>query len=144
MLAASEPPKLRVLVVDGDVDTVDSTAKLLRLGGHHVETVANGRDAISRTIAFIPHVITLDIAMPAMNGYKTAHAIQQLALPNPPVLVAVSGYADAVNKRRSAEAGFDLYLSKPVEPHVFGQLSMLAERPGFLAEQVARLSLEHY
>src|SRR5262252_973385 len=112
MLATIEPPRLlRVLVVDNDSDTVDNTANLVRLTGHQVETASSGPQAIATVATFRPDITVLDLAMPGMDGYETARRIQRLVVPKPPVLVAVSGYADIQSKRQSAETGFDLYLA---------------------------------
>src|SRR5215813_11991586 len=106
MLATIDPHVLRVLVVDDDADTVDSTATLLRLCGNDVKTALRGIDAIACTAQFRPDVVMLDVAMPGMDGYQTALEIQRLDLPKPPVLVAVSGYGDIRAQRQAAEAGF--------------------------------------
>jgi CheY-like chemotaxis protein len=137
MLATIEP--LRVLVVDDDSDTVDTTSILLRLIGHKVETALNGRDAITRARKFKPHVAMLDLAMPAMDGYETAREFQRLSAP--PVLIAVTGHADIPSRRRAAEAGFDLCLLKPIDPGVYEELHLLVEQSGQLRAQHARLSL---
>lgn len=117
MLASIQPKPLRVLVVDDDSDTVDTTSILLRLVGHQVETALNGRDAVARARNFEPQLVMLDVGMPAMDGYQTARDLQRLA--SPPVLIAVSGYGDVQTRRKAAEAGFDLCLTKPVEPGIY-------------------------
>src|SRR5215470_8600813 len=125
MLATIGPHALRVLVVDDDSDTVDSTATLLRLCGNDVKTALRGIDAIACTAQFLPDVVMLDVAMPEMDGYQTAREIQRLVLRKPPFLVAVSGYGDVRAQRHAAEAGFDLHLLKPVPPEVFEELHVL-------------------
>lgn len=127
MLTAIEPHKLRVLVVDDDLDTVDSTATLFRLYGSDVKTAVRGADAVACAARFQPEVVMLDVGMPGMDGYQTAREIQRLALPRPPVLVAVSGYGDTRARYQAAEAGFDLHLLKPVEPNIFEELQVLVE-----------------
>src|SRR5215467_16377044 len=103
MLAVDAHEKLRVLVVDDDVDTVDSTAMVLRLVGHDAISALNGPDAITRASAYEPHIALLDLAMPRMDGYEVARQIQKLSLPRPPVLVAVSGFAHPEARNRAAE-----------------------------------------
>src|SRR5262245_28462760 len=127
MLATIEPRPLRVLVVDDDLDTVDSAAMVLQLSGYEVETAASGREALARLTRFEPDIVMLDIGMPAMDGYDTAREIQRLALAKPPVLIAVSGHADLGTRRRAAETGFDLHLAKPIEPAIIDQLQVLIE-----------------
>src|SRR5215813_7470221 len=107
MLAATVQDKVRVLVVDDDIDTVDSTAMVLRLQGHEVETASTGQGAIQRAVRFLPEIAVIDLAMPSMDGYETARQIQGLVLPKPPVLVALSGWAHPAARLKSAEAGFD-------------------------------------
>jgi len=136
MLATIEPARLRVLVVDDDFDTVDSMASLLRLTGYEVETASSGAQAIATVATFRPDVTMLDLAMPGMDGYETARQIQRLVVPRPPVLIAVTGYGDTQSKRRSAEAGFDLHLLKPVEISVLQEMRLLVGEKGRLAERV--------
>ena len=117
---------LRVLVVDDDVDTVDTSALLLQLDGHEVQTASNGGRTLERAAAFRPHLILLDIGMPGMDGYEVGRRIQGLSLPARLYLAAVTGYGWQDDKRRSAEAGFDLHLTKPVELETLrGLLSLL-------------------
>lgn len=134
-IESARPP--RVLVVDNDSDTVLSTATLLRLAGHEVETASTGLEAVASVITFRPDIALLDLAMPDMDGYQTALRIERLALPRPPVLVAVSGYGDVATQRRSAEAGFELHLLKPVEPSLLEELHLLVDRMNLLVGRVA-------
>jgi CheY-like chemotaxis protein len=106
---------LRVLVVDDDADTVDTSALLLQLDGHEVQTASDGVRTLERAAAFRPHLILLDVGMPGMDGYEVGRRIQGLSLPARPYLAAVTGYGWQDDKRRSAGAGFDLHLTKPVE-----------------------------
>lgn len=128
MLAAALGDRVRVLVVDDDVDTIGSAAMVLRLQGYDVETASTGQGAVEQTARFQPEIAMIDLAMPGMDGYEAARQIQRLALPKPPVLVAISGWAHADARLKSAEAGFDLHLGKPVEPQLFEELQLLVER----------------
>jgi len=116
---------LRVLIVDDDIDTVDSTAMLLRLGGHEVVTASSGLSALTLAAVFRPELVLLDIAMPGQDGYATAQRIQQLSVPRRPYIVAVTGWATQNHKRRSARAGFDLHLTKPVDGETHQTLAAL-------------------
>jgi len=136
MLATIEPARLRVLVVDDDSDTVTSTAQVLRLIGNEVETALSGPQAVRCVLTFQPDVAMLDLAMPGMDGYQTARQIQRLVVPRPPVLIAVSGYGDIQSQRKSAEAGFDLHLLKPVELSALEEMRLLVGQMGRLAEGV--------
>jgi len=62
---------LRVLIVDDDIDTVDSTAMLLKLRGREVVTASTGLSALTLAAVFRPELVLLDIAMPGQDGYAT-------------------------------------------------------------------------
>jgi PAS domain S-box-containing protein len=110
--SSSAPPR-RVLIVDDNEDSADSLAMLLELEGHVVRAVYSAMDALEQVSVFDPEIVLLDIGLPGMNGYDVAQRIN--ALPNPPRLVAVSGYAQREDKERSAAAGFSAHLVKPVD-----------------------------
>ena len=116
---------LRVLIVDDDVDTVEGTAMLLKLGGHEVVTASTGLSALTLAAVFRPELVLLDIAMPGQDGYATAQRIQHLSMPRRPYIVAVTGWATQDHKRRSARAGFDLHLTKPVDGETYQTLAAL-------------------
>ena len=118
---------MRVLVVDDYPDTVESTALLLKLGGHEIETAKDGVQAIERAASFRPDLVLLDLGLPALDGLAVARRIQDLALPPKPYLVAVSGYAKPQDKRRCAEAGFDLHIAKPLDAEVFQGIAELLQ-----------------
>jgi PAS domain S-box-containing protein len=106
----------RVLVVDDNVDAVQSTAILLRMLGHKVETAHDGHSALETVQTFQPEVILLDIGLPGISGYDVARALRAKPENRPLILVAVTGYGQDEDCRRSAEAGFDRHLVKPVNP----------------------------
>ncbi len=119
--APTQPPTtngapLRVLVVDDNQDMARMSAMLLRSWGHDVRVAHDGPDALERAAGFHPHAILLDIGLPNMDGYEVARHLRQ----NPHVetvkLVAVTGYGNDDDRKRSQEAGFDHHLVKPVEP----------------------------
>lgn len=134
---------MRVLVVDDDVDTVQSTALMLEFDGHEVETATDGVDAIERAATLQPDLVLLDIAMPNMAGYDVLRRIQSLALPTPPYSVAVTGYGRPEDKRRCAEAGFDLHLLKPVGQDTFRELTALLQTSERLTEHVRELAIKN-
>jgi PAS domain S-box-containing protein len=106
----------RVLVADDNVDAADSLGMMLRLMGHEVRTAHNGEEAVQTAEAFHPDVILLDIGMPKLNGYDACRAIRERPWGKGVVLVALTGWGQEEDKRRSKEAGFDRHLVKPVEP----------------------------
>jgi PAS domain S-box-containing protein len=105
----------RVLVVDDSVDAAESTAMLLRMLGHQIETVHDGPSVLEAVRGFRPQVVLLDIGLPGMNGYEVAKALRAQSENGALFLVAVTGYGQEEDRRRSREAGFDQHVTKPVE-----------------------------
>jgi PAS domain S-box-containing protein len=105
----------RVLVVDDNVDTAQGLGKLLKLLGHEVQTAFDGPTAIELARTYKPEVVLLDIGLPGMDGYEVASKLRQEACCKDAVIIAVSGYGQEEDRRRSREAGFDQHLVKPVD-----------------------------
>jgi two-component system CheB/CheR fusion protein len=112
----------RVLVADDNVDAAKTLAMVLNLAGHEVQVSHDGPTTLNRAAAFAPQVIFLDIGMPGMDGYETAHRLRQLPGLGKVLLVAVTGYGQEAARRRAKEAGFDHYLTKPVQEQTVLQL----------------------
>ena len=115
-VAAGVQPGTRVLVVDDNVDTVESMARLLKLHGHEVQTACDASEAIATALSWRPEVVLLDLGLPDMDGYQVAATIRQEASCQGIVLIAVTGYGLPEDHQRSREAGIDLHLVKPVDP----------------------------
>ncbi len=109
-------PKRRILVAEDNQDTADSLAMLLRVAGHEVHAVHDGQEAVEAAQWFRPDVILLDIGMPKLNGYDACRLIREQPGGRNVVLVALTGWGQDEDRRRSQEAGFDEHLVKPVEP----------------------------
>ncbi len=120
---------LRILVVDDNLDTTESLVNLLELAGHEVRSAATGLAALDLAQLFLPDIAFIDIGLPGVDGYQVARRLRQQAAFQTTLLVAVSGYGKDEDKRHAHEAGFDLHLTKPVDPSVIGAL---------LAEHAAR------
>lgn len=115
----------RILVVDDNVDAAESLALLLRLQGQEVRVAFDGPGALTTARDFSPQAVFLDLGMPGMDGYEVARRMRQ-ELGNPaPVLVALTGWGQDEDRRRSRAAGFDHHVVKPVEPET---LSTILER----------------
>ena len=111
---AGNPPSRRVLVVDDNYDSAEMLSMLLTLSGHDVQLAHDGLDAVEAAASFQPHVVLLDIGLPRLNGYDAARRIRsQSGLQ--PVLVALTGWGQAEDRRKAADAGFDAHLLKPVD-----------------------------
>ncbi|HEY7476245.1 MAG TPA: response regulator [Vicinamibacterales bacterium] len=105
----------RILVVDDNVDAAETLAVMLKLQGHDVETAHDGLDALRLAPEFGPHVILLDLGMPNMNGYEAASRIRTQAWGRDIALVALTGWGQPKDRKRTIEAGFDAHLVKPVD-----------------------------
>ncbi len=104
----------RVLVVDDNRDAADSVALLLSFAGHLVEVAYDGEEALVRTRDFQPQVMLLDIGMPGMNGYDVCRGVRQQQDGHRVRIVALTGWGNEDDRKRSLEAGFDAHLVKPV------------------------------
>ncbi|MDB5351481.1 MAG: hypothetical protein JWN86_2728 [Planctomycetota bacterium] len=109
-------PSRRILIVDDHPDVGRSLAKLLRLRGHEVRLAQDGAGALDEITQDEPEVVILDIGLPEMDGYQIAQAIRRRPGGESIVLIAVTGYGQDEDRRRSGEAGFDCHLVKPVDP----------------------------
>lgn len=107
---------LRILVVDDLRDAADSLALLLEALGHQALAVYDGPSALQAAGRFRPQVVLLDLGLPHITGYEVAGQLRQVAGCEQPLIVAVTGYGQAEDRRRTQEAGFDAHLLKPVEP----------------------------
>ncbi|MEO8006678.1 MAG: MASE1 domain-containing protein [Betaproteobacteria bacterium] len=120
-----EPPRSvqhRVLVVDDNRDSADSLSMLLKIMGHDVRTVYDGPEAVESVGQFRPDVVLLDIGLPSMSGYDVARVLHDSADRSRMVLIAVTGYGQDEDRRRSREAGFDHHLVKPVNAAALDKL----------------------
>jgi PAS domain S-box-containing protein len=105
----------RILVVDDNVDAAETLAELLALWGHDVWVAHSGSEAIEAGRASRPEVILLDLNLDETDGCEVARRLGDEALLNGVLLVAVTGYGQEADRRRSQEAGFHHHLTKPVD-----------------------------
>jgi CheY-like chemotaxis protein len=116
---AAQPPEsapLRILVVDDNADAADSMAFLLELDGHEARIARDGLHAVDAAAHWTPDVVLLDIDLPKLDGYEVARRIR--AQPhgvNGVMLIAITGWGQDDDRRRSRDAGFDAHLTKPVD-----------------------------
>jgi CheY-like chemotaxis protein len=106
---------LRVLIVDDNMDAAESLAILVSALGHDVRTAYDGVSAMQAAIDFRPDVALLDIGLPRLNGYEVATRVRQLSMPQPPVLIAMTGYGQESDRKLALGAGFDHHLVKPAD-----------------------------
>jgi CheY-like chemotaxis protein len=105
----------RVLIADDNRDPANSLATLLQLLGHDVHTANDGLEAVKAAALLQPDVILLDIGMPRLNGYEAARQIREQPRVNGLTLVALTGWGQPEDRRRSEDVGFDVHLTKPVD-----------------------------
>jgi CheY-like chemotaxis protein len=107
---------LRILIVDDNRDCAEMLAILLSFSGHETHMAHDGVEAVDATTTLQPDVILLDIGLPRLNGYDAARKIRaQQEQPGRPFLVALTGWGQDDDRRRTEEAGFDAHLVKPVD-----------------------------
>lgn len=129
-LPAAEPPaeasddsardadsgmRQRILVVDDNIDAAESLGTMLAYSGHEVKVAHGGQEALTAAREFEPDVMILDLGMPGMDGYAVARAIRSDPRLGRTRLIALSGYGQPEDRRRTADVGFDEHLVKPVE-----------------------------
>ena len=117
--------KRRILLADDNSDALESLATLLELGGHEVVTASNGALALECAERHRPEVMLLDIGMPMLDGYEVARRIRVQPWGRSITLVALTGWGQDSDRRRSREAGFDSHLVKPLD---MDKLTELLER----------------
>jgi signal transduction histidine kinase len=105
----------RILVADDNNDALESLATLLQLNGHEVYTATNGGTALQSAERHRPEVCLLDIGMPMLDGYEVAKRIREQPWGQRITLVALTGWGQDADRRRSREAGFDSHLVKPLD-----------------------------
>jgi CheY-like chemotaxis protein len=117
---------MRVLIVEDHRDTARTLELLLRFSGHEVKVEHDGLAGVAAARVFRPDVVLCDIGLPGLDGYAVAGALKHDPDTPAAYLIAVSGYGREEDRRRGAASGFDLHLTKPVDPGDLIQL--LADR----------------
>jgi len=115
---ADEPlaiDSLRILVADDNHDSATSLALLLQVAGHQTQIAHDGLEAVRVAEMFGAEVVVLDIGMPALNGLDACRHIRAQAWGKHVLLVALSGWGQAEDLRKSLDAGFDAHLVKPLD-----------------------------
>lgn len=123
---------LRVLVVDDNHDAADTLGDLLHFCGADVRVCYSAEEALALCPDFPFDAGVLDIHMPGMDGCELAKKLRACTEPRRVLLVALTGVSDAAARQRTAEAGFDLHLTKTVAPDVLA--AALGAFAGWLKE----------
>ncbi len=111
----------RVLIIEDNDDARRMLRHLLDRAGHEVHEAAEGTDGLARALALAPDVVIVDIGLPGLDGYAIARRLREAGPPGV-LLVAITGYGQDGDRRRSREAGFDVHLTKPIDPGVLDAL----------------------
>jgi CheY-like chemotaxis protein len=113
--AADEPAAhRRVLIVDDNRDSADSLAMLLRIAGNQTFMAHDGLEAIEAVEQYRPDVILLDIGLPKLNGHEVCRHVREKSWGRDIVVIALTGWGQDEDRRKSEEAGFNGHLVKPV------------------------------
>jgi signal transduction histidine kinase/DNA-binding response OmpR family regulator len=126
-LIAASAHRQRILIVDDNADAADMLAALLRMAGHEVSVANHGATALELARDFAPQVALLDLGLPEIDGFELAHRLRGLDICRDTVLIAVTGYGQPGDRRRSKAAGFAHHLVKPV---ALATLEALLAEPG--------------
>ena len=113
---------LRILVVDDNRDAAESLAMLLKMMGNNVHTAHDGEEAVTAAREFQPQLVLCDIGLPKLNGYEACRQMKAQAWDKNMILIAVTGWGQANDRRKAREAGFDDHLVKPVDPQALMKL----------------------
>jgi two-component system CheB/CheR fusion protein len=112
----ARPRDARILVIDDCRDAAETLARFLQMTGHDARAVHSGAEGLTTVESWHPDLILLDIGMPEMNGYEVAARLRQTPAGRDARLVALTGWGQESDRRRTADAGFDHHLVKPVDP----------------------------
>jgi PAS domain S-box-containing protein len=124
--AGAGPGGRRILIIEDNVDAAETLRDLLELLGHQAEIAFTGPTGLEMARRLRPDIVLCDLGLPGMDGYAVAAALRQDRAAASSRLIAVSGYGQAEDIRRSAEAGFDAHLTKPVEAGLLQHLLNVA------------------
>jgi len=110
------PVRRNILIADDNQDALESLALMLRMEGHEVCCASDGEEALALAGQRRPEIVVLDVGMPKLDGCEVARRIRAESWGRDAVLVALTGWGQEIDRRRSREAGFDMHLVKPVDP----------------------------
>lgn len=113
---------LRILVVDDNIDAALSMSMLLEMMGNETHSVHDGLTALKVVVEYKPDVVFLDIGLPDISGYEVASKIRQLPIGRSIKLFALTGWGQVEDQQKSALAGFDKHIVKPIDPSILSTL----------------------
>lgn len=110
-----EAPSCRILVVDDNADSASSLALLLQTMGHTTRIAQDGSSALAEAQSFAPDVVLLDIGLPGFNGFEVCSRIRAQPWGREMFIIALTGWGQDEDRRKSSEVGFDAHFVKPVD-----------------------------
>jgi len=119
---AAKGASLRVLVVDDNADVLTSMSMFLTTWGYDVRTASDGPGALEIAGKYHPRVVLLDIGLPGMNGYEVAARLRKLPGGETMTLMAMTGYGQTEDRRRSEMAGITHHFVKPMDPALLREM----------------------
>jgi CheY-like chemotaxis protein len=128
MASLTSGPPLRVLVVDDDVDGAEAMAMVMQLAGHEVAVAHDGEQAVKQALRLASELVLLDLTLAGgIDGYEVARRLRNASGSARPSLVAVTGSGRPQDRQRAREAGFELFLTKPVEPALLRDVAQVVQ-----------------
>jgi PAS domain S-box-containing protein len=107
--------KRRILIADDNQDALETLKLLLEMDGHEIETAPDGEAALALADRMVPEVMLLDLGMPGLSGFQLAARIRERSWGSQVTIIAITGWGQAEDRRRSLEAGFNHHLTKPID-----------------------------
>lgn len=118
----AETAKLQILIVEDNRDSADSLKTLLEALGYVAQVVYDGESAVRTAAALRPGVIIMDVGLPGMNGYDAARRIRSENPGLAVLIIALTGWGQQADRQRSAAAGIDHHLIKPLDLAVLQEI----------------------
>lgn len=115
---ALDPGSQRILVVDDNLDSAETLALLLRLEGHEVRLAYDGEEALNEAESFAPELVLLDLGLPKLDGIEVCRRIRAQPWGQNMTIIALTGWGQEEDRKKSEQAGFDEHLVKPVSREV--------------------------
>jgi PAS domain S-box-containing protein len=115
MQTATQPTRRRILIADDNQDAMETLKLLLEMDGHEIRTAPDGVAALALADQMVPEVMLLDLGMPGLSGFELAARVRERPWGNQVTIIAITGWGQAEDQRRSLEAGFNHHLTKPIE-----------------------------
>jgi CheY-like chemotaxis protein len=113
-LAPAISPR-KILVVDDNVEAAEALSMLLGIIGHETQIAHDGPQALDAVREFEPDVVLLDLGLPGMTGFEVCREIRATPRQKSPMVVALTGWGQESDRKKSRESGFDHHLVKPVD-----------------------------